>query len=181
VWLPLALLAGCGNSRTPVPSPTQASPPNGFETVTRPYAGVRLSVPRNWTVTGQRAPLVMTVASGSAVVALWRFARAAAVPASPAALARAQIKLIAAVRARDRTIRLLGTSLGRVDGAAAIELNALERISGRPRRVSSTHVYVPGAELVLDEYAPPGQFANVDRSVFAPVRRSLVLVGAGGA
>jgi hypothetical protein len=40
---------------------------------------------------------------------------------------------------------------------------------------------VRGAELVLDEYAPPDLFAAVDRSVFVPVRRSLALLGAGGA
>jgi hypothetical protein len=42
--------------------------------------------------------------------------------------------------------------------------------------VTSTHVYVDGAELVLDEYAPPDQFASVARSVFSPVRRPLTLV-----
>jgi hypothetical protein len=30
--------------------------------------------------------------------------------------------------------------------------------------------------LVLDEYAPPGQFASVAQAVFSPVRRSLTLV-----
>jgi hypothetical protein len=177
----LVLVAGCGNSRTPVTSATQPSAPDGFETLTRPYAGVRFAVPRNWTVTGQRAPLVVTVASGTATVALWRFARAAPAPAGSRALAGARVRLIAAARARDRTLRLLGSRLARIDGAGAVELDALETIRGRPRRVSSTHLYVPGAELVLDEYAPPDRFAAVERSVFVPVRRSLALLGGGGA
>jgi hypothetical protein len=91
------------------------------------------------------------------------------------------VRLIAAARARDRTLRLLGSRLARIDGAEAVELDALETIRGRPRRVSSTHLYVPGAELVLDEYAPPDRFATVERSVFVPVRRSLALLGGGGA
>jgi hypothetical protein len=177
----LVLVAGCGNSRTPVSSSTQPSAPDGFQTLTRPYAGVRFSVPRNWTVTGERAPLVVTVASGTAVVALWRFARPAPAPAGSGALAGARVRLIAAARGRDRTLRLLGSRLARIDGAGAVELDALETIRGRARRVSSTHLYVPGAELVLDEYAPPDQFASVERSVFAPVRRSLALLGGGGA
>jgi len=67
----------------------------------------------------------------------------------------------------------------RIDGARAVQLQARERIGGQVRRVSSTHVYVPGAELVLDEYAPPAQYAAIDRSVFAPIRRSLALLPAG--
>jgi hypothetical protein len=124
---------------------------------------------------------VVTVQSGAAVVALWRFARPQGVPSGAGALSRARASLIAAVRGRDRTLKLLGSSLSRVDGAGAIELNAIERIAGRPRQVSSTHVYVRGAELVLDEYAPPAQFAAVERAVFARVRRSLALLQAGAA
>jgi hypothetical protein len=177
----IVVVAGCGNSRTPVPSATQPAAPDGFRTLTRSYAGVRFSIPRNWTVTGQRAPLVVTVASGTAVVALWRFARRAPAPAGSRALAGARSRLVAAARARDRTLHVLGSNLARIHGASAVELDAIETIRGRPRRVSSTHLYVRGAELVLDEYAPPDLFAAVDRSVFVPVRRSLALLGAGGA
>jgi hypothetical protein len=42
--------------------------------------------------------------------------------------------------------------------------------------VRSTHVYVPGAEYVLDEYAPPAMFHAVDHAVFSPIKRSLRLV-----
>lgn len=177
----VALLAGCGNARTAVPSATRPAPPDGFVTLTRAYADARLAVPRNWVVTGQRAPLVVTVQSGTAVVALWRFQRRGPVPAGREALAAARARLIARLRGRDRALRLLRASLTRVDGADAIELEAQERIGGLPRRVDSTHVYLPGAELVLDEYAPPAAFAAVDRSVFAPVRRSLTLIRSGAA
>ena len=174
----LALLAGCGNSRTPVPSATRPAAPGGFRTLSLPSAGVSIATPLNWTVSGRQAPLVLTVDSGTAVVALWRYARPAAAPAGMGGLRRARRALITAVRARDGGLRLLGSSFTRIDGARAIELAAIERIAGAVRRVISTHVYVRGAELVLDEYAPPAQFAAVDRAVFSPVRRSLALLRA---
>jgi hypothetical protein len=177
----VALLAGCGNARTAVPSAVRPATPEGFVTLTRAYAGARMAVPRNWIVTGQRAPLVLTAQSGTAVVALWRFVRRGPVPAGGRGLAAARARLIARTRGRDRNLRLLRASLTRVDGASAIELEAQERIGGLTRQVTSTHVYLPGAELVLDEYAPPATFAAVDRSVFGPVRRSLALIRSGSA
>jgi hypothetical protein len=173
------LLAGCGNSRTPVPDLNVPAAPVGFRTLRLSQAEVSLITPRNWTVTGQSAPLVLTLNSGPAVVALWRFVRAAAPPDSGTALAGARAALVTAARARDRTLTLLGSRLIRVDGVRAVELDARERIGGRVRRVSSTHVYVSGGELVLDEYAPPAQFTVVDRAVFAPIRRSLALLPTG--
>jgi hypothetical protein len=56
-----------------------------------------------------------------------------------------------------------------------VEVDALERVGKQIRRVHSVHVFVPHAELVLDEYAPPQLFAAVDRSVFVPVQRSLLV------
>jgi len=100
---------------------------------------------------------------------------------APAALGGAEVvatrrALLASVRQRDRSVAQLHATLTRVDGAPAIRLDASERIAGQLRRVTSMHVYVDGAEPVLDEYAPPGRFALVARSVFSPVRRSLTLV-----
>jgi hypothetical protein len=175
------LVAGCGNSRTQVPDTAAPAAPSGFRTLRLSQYAVSLVTPRNWTVTGQTPPLVLTLNSGPAVVALWRFDRAAPPPGTTAALAGTRAVLITTVRARDRSLTLLDSKLLRVDGARAVELQARERIGGQLRRVSSTHVYVPGAEVVLDEYAPPAQFAAVDRSVFAPIRRSLALLPVGGA
>jgi hypothetical protein len=177
----LLLLAGCGNSRTPVPSATLPSPPHGFRTLSLHEAGVRLAAPRTWTVSGQRSPLLVTVESGAAVIAVWRFPRAAPVPSGTRALAALRARLLGAMRARDRTLRVVSTAGLRVAGARAIEVQAIERINGRTRRVSSTHVYLRGEELVLDQYAPTGLFAGVDRSVFGPVRRSLTVVRVGAA
>jgi hypothetical protein len=50
----------------------------------------------------------------------------------------------------------------------------VQRIGSAVRQVHSTHVYGPGEELVLEEYAPVGLFPALDRSVFSNVRNSLV-------
>jgi hypothetical protein len=176
----LLLAAGCGNSRTAVPNLSAPAPPHGFRKLTVSSAGISLDTPRNWTVTSQTAPLVLTLNSGPAVVALWRLSRTAPPPASARGLRVAGRALVAAVRRRDPTIGGLRVTPTQVDGARAIRLEARERIAGRMRRVTSTHVYVSGAELVLDEYAPPAQFATIQRTVFAPVRRSLTLLPLSG-
>jgi hypothetical protein len=43
------------------------------------------------------------------------------------------------------------------------------------------HVYLPGAEVVLEEYAPPALFHRIDHAVFSPVKRSLRLTVPGAA
>lgn len=50
-----------------------------------------------------------------------------------------------------------------------------ERIGLARRHVGSAHVYAQGAELVVDAFAPPGEFATVDRTMFQPLLRSLRL------
>jgi len=172
----LVLVAGCGNSRTPVPNIDRPAPPAGFRKLTVGAAGVSLITPRNWTVSNQTAPLMLTLNSGPAVVALWRVPRSALPPAGRAGMTATRRELLASVHRRDHSVVQLRATTTRVDGAPAIRLDARERISGQLRRVTSMHIYVDGAELVLDEYAPPGQFASVARSVFSPVRRSLTLV-----
>jgi hypothetical protein len=138
-------------------------------------------VPDNWANTRSRAPLLGTVSSGSAVIALWRYPRTEALPGDPTALATARTALIAAARSHDPGLRLIRSTVTRAAGAPAIELDAIEQISGQLRRVRSVHVYEGGVELVLEEYAPPSIFHDVDHSVFSPVRRSLTLVQAPAA
>jgi hypothetical protein len=175
----LAVLAGCGNSRTPVPSLSQFASPRGFHAVRYPAAGFSLRAPVNWILTNRQTPLVAVFSSGAAVVAVWRYVRSTPPPAGQAALSNALAALIRAARARDSTFALIRSKLTTIDHATAIELDAFERIGGNPRRVRSTHIYVPGAELVLDEYAPPALFHAADHAVFSPVKRSLTLLSAG--
>jgi hypothetical protein len=48
-----------------------------------------------------------------------------------------------------------------------------QRVAGQQRRVRSTHVFAQGAEVVVDQYAAPRDFAAVDAAVFEPTVRSL--------
>jgi hypothetical protein len=178
VLSPLVLLAGCGNARTPPPTVTRPAQPSGFHTLGYPSSGFALSAPNNWLVQPKSHELVATISSGDAVVAVWRFPRHAKPPTGAKALAKAAQQLIAAARARDPSFELIRSNIQTVDGAPAVELAAFERVGGQRRRVRSVHVFAPDAELVLDEYAPPGAFHAVDHAVFSPVKHSLRLSSA---
>jgi len=174
----LGLAAGCGNSRTPVPSLTQPAAVHGFRTLRFPAAGVSIGVPESWPVIAQRAPLLTVVASGNAVIALWRYPRRGPAPAPASALAAARGSLLRAIRARSGSVRVIGSRIARIGGVPAIELDALERVAGSPRHVLSTHLFRTGGEIVLEEYAPLSLFRSIRGPVFGPVRRSLTLIGA---
>jgi hypothetical protein len=144
-----------------------------LRTLTYRQAGLSFRVPRSWSVSNQQAPLVSVVASGPAVVAVWRYPRGRALPTTASEVARARRSLVAAVRVRQATLRLIRSRVARAGGARAVELDAIERIGGQPRRVRSVHVFAYGAEVVLEEYAPTGLFHSVDHDVFSPLTRSL--------
>jgi len=169
------VLGGCGNSRTPVPNLQPPAPPGAVVQLRYPAYGISLRVPSNWVQEGAGAPLLATVSSGKAVVALWSYRRAAPPPAGMAGLALARVRLIAATERRDRSLRLIHAKFIQVDHHAGVELDALERIAGQPRRVRSVHVFTRHAEVVLDAYAPPEIFHPVDHDVFSPLKRSLRL------
>ncbi len=166
------LLAGCG-SRTPAPQILRPAAPGGFQVRSYPEAGFRLATPRNWTVVAAHPPLVALVASGPAVIALWRYPRAGAQPSTGAELHSALGRLIAAARSRNHTLRVLSSSTTAVGGRPAIELETVQRLGSALRQVQSTHVYGAAQELVLEEYAPVKLFPALDRSVYSEVRRSL--------
>lgn len=171
----LGVAAGCGNSRTPVPSPSQPAAMQRYRTLAFPAAGAAFSAPDGWPVIAEGPPVVAVVASGDAVIALWRYQRSRPLITSAAALAAARAELVRAIHQRQPSVRVLATRLTRVDGAPAIVLDALERVGDSPRRVLSTHVYAGRGELVLDEYAPTGLFSGAAYPVFARVRASLTL------
>lgn len=175
---PLAALAACGNSRTPVPSVSTPAPPTGFRALSFPAAGLSLQAPNNWAVTAGHGRLITTVSSGAAVIALWRFPSSALPPAGAVALRRAAQELVKAARVRDPGMRLIGSEVTQISGVPAVELDAVEQIAGRARQVRSSHMFEPRAEVVLEEYAPPPLFPTVDQTVFDPLRRSLVVTRA---
>ena len=179
--LAVSALAACGNSRTQVPNPAQPTAPRGTQTLTYTSVGIKLAAPANWTVSAQKSPLIATVDSGAAIVAVWRYRRSAPVPATAAALSQTRAALIRGVRGSDPALRLIRSELGRQHGAPTIILDATERIAGQERRVRSIHMFGPGTEFVVDEYAPPNVFAAVDQLAFSPLRRSLTLLAVSGA
>jgi hypothetical protein len=173
------LLAGCGSSRTPVPSLLVPSAPGAFARVSLQNVGVSLRVPTKWTRMIHVPPLYEVFNSGPAVIALWRYRRTGAPVSDAAAAARARALLIGAARARSPTLSVIRSKLTRIGRARAVVLDATELISGRRRRVRSFHVFLPRAEIVLEEYAPASMFHAVDHAVFSPVNHSLVLLRSG--
>ena len=176
ISLTLAVLvaAGCGNERQRTPDVTGTQKPAKATRVAYPAGGVSLAAPRNWyRVPGSR-PLVAFIVSGPAIVAVWRYPRKEPLPAR-SELEQAQANLSDAVRARDRSVRIESTKVVDVNGVKGIALVATEHISGQPRRVRSTHLFDRKAEIVIDAYAPPGDFTRLDGSVFQPLLRSLRL------
>lgn len=173
-------VAACGNSRTRPPNLARPAVPRGSRTLTYTKAGVTLVAPANWAVSGQKPPLLATVNSGAAIVAVWRYPRTAPAPATAGALDQTRSALIRSAQSRDTSLRLIRSRVGRLHGAPTVILDATERIADQERRVRSIHMFGSDAEVVVDEYAPPDIFASIDRVVFSPLRRSLTLLPVSG-
>ena len=173
-------VVGCGDSRSPVPSLTRPAAAHGYRTLRFPNAGVSISAPASWSQVAERRPLLTAVTSGDAVIALWRYPGRRPPTTSSAALAAARGSLLRAIGARNRPVRVLSSTGTLIDGRPAIELSALESIAGHPRQVLSTHLFTGGAEVVLEEYAPPAIFRALRHPLFARVRRSLAVTGGQG-
>jgi hypothetical protein len=169
-------LSGCGNSRTPLPNLSAPAAPRALARETFPAVGVSFKVPTNWTRATDTPPLIGTFSSGPAVIALWRYHRAAPPPADASADAHARALLLSTARVRDPTLKVIRSKLTTIDGVQTVVVDATEMISGQRRRVRSFHMFVRGAEIVLEEYAPPSLFHAVDHTVFSPLNRSLALL-----
>jgi hypothetical protein len=181
ISLTLAVLAvaGCGNERQHASAVTGTSKPAKATRLAYPAAGVSLAAPRNWYRGPGSRPLVALIASGPAIVAVWRYPRTEPLPAAKSELEQAQANLSDAVHSRDRSVRIENTKVVDVNGVKGIQLVATEHVSGQPRRVRSTHLFDRRAEIVIDAYAPPGDFARLDSSVFQPLLSSLRLRAPG--
>jgi hypothetical protein len=166
-------LTGCGNRRAAVPDTATAGPPLGTNAAGYPQAGLRFGAPAGWHVEPGHSPLVTTITTGRAAIAVWRYPRTEPLPATTRALEQAKSALLAAAKARDATFAPQDARATRVDGRGAVEVRGTETVEGARRAVRSTHVFAFGAELVVDASAPPRDFARVDRQVFGPLLRSL--------
>jgi hypothetical protein len=168
------LAAGCGNQQSDPPDVTTPVRPVGSAPAFFDAQGVRIDVPGGWKVrSADSPPLVATVQSGTASVAVWRYPRTEKLPRTKAQLAQARDLLLAAARARDATFKQGNVAIRKSRGHPAIEVRGTETVSGQARTVRSLHVYAFGAEVVVDAFAPADVFARVDREAFRPLLRSV--------
>jgi len=169
------LVAGCGNEQQHPPDVSTVATPSGATPVAFATQGIRFKAPGGWHVQSGQAPLVATVQSGPAQIAVWRYPRTEPLPATKAQLTQARDLLLQAAKARDQTFKESRTAITKIGGHPAIEVRGTETVAGQPRLVRSTHVYAYGGEVVLDAFAPANVFGQADRDAFRPVVRSLRL------
>lgn len=169
------VLAGCGNDRASPPDIDLIKAPGGFRPVAYPKQGLSLRVPLRWRVDPGEGNRVTTLAAGSGQISVWRFARREPLPVSRTHLDNARKALIAQVQARDPTFDLTSSRLILRPGLRAVEIVGVGTNLGVRRTTRSLHAYGRGAEVIVDAYAPPKQFARVDAQTFGPVLRSVRL------
>lgn len=173
-----ALLAGCGNDRTPVPDLSLVPAPKAFREAFFDEQGVRFRAPTNWRVVPGTDPQVATVAIGTAQVAVWRYPRTEPLPETRAQLNAARDALVAQIESRDPTFKLTSTRLVLKPGIRAVEVvgtGANLTNQSVQRSMRSLHAYGRGAEVVMDAFAAPKDFARIDEQAFGPISRSLRL------
>lgn len=173
-----ALLTGCGNDRTPVPDLALVPAPKEFRAAVFDDEGVSVRAPTNWRVLEGEGSQVATVAIGSAQVGIWRYPRTEPLPETRSQLGAARDALVDQIESRDPTFKLTSTRLILKPGIRAVEVvgigtNLTNQTAQRSMR--SLHAYGRGAEVVLDAFAPPKDFARIDEQTFAPMSRSLKL------
>jgi hypothetical protein len=171
----IVLLAGCGNARTRPPDIGRIPAPTGFRDQTFIKEGVFFRAPRNWRVIAGEAPQIATVAIGDAQIAVWRYRRTEPLPETRRQLKAARKALVAQVQSRDATFKVISSRIVVKDGLRGVELMGSESNQGQRRLVRSLHAYGRKAEVVVDAFAPPKDFARVDEQTFGPVARSLKL------
>lgn len=171
----LAALAGggCGDGKTPPPDVATPGPTLGTTPQSFPAAGLRFASPAGWTVTPGKAPLVAAIRTGTAIVAVWRYPRTEPLPTSARDLKAARDALVAAAKARDPSFVAVRSGTVRIDGHRGVQVRGSESVLGQPRTVRSTHVFVDGAEIVVDAFARDEDFRRVDAQAFRPLLRSL--------
>jgi hypothetical protein len=178
--LALVALAGCGNDETPAPNTTTPGPALGKEPVSFPEHGITFDAPAGWNLNRGTPPLIATVATGQATIAIWRYPRNEDLPRTQAELQAARDALVQAARRRDRTFEVIKSAPAEVAGRPAVQIRARQTIEDQPRVVRSTHVYAEGGEVVVDAFAGPDDFRRVDREVFRPLLQSLNLTAPRG-
>ena len=167
------LLAGCGNAQQQPPDVSTVARPSGTTPIAFDAQGIRFAAPGGWHVRDGQAPLVATVQSGPAQIAVWRYPRTEQLPVTHSSLQAAKLALVAQIQKRDSSFKVRRAKLLHVGPKRAVQVLGLGTINGNKRMIRSTHIYTEKAEYVVDAYAPQTVFDRVDKGVFAPVLASL--------
>lgn len=170
------LAAGCGSEPQQAPDVGTPGPPGALIELTFGSQGVRLQVPSAWKLepnTSGDGPLLATLTSGRATIAIWRYPRTEPLPRTTQDLEATKDSLIAAVKTRDPGYAVTSSRILRGQTRRGVELIGTGKNSGFERRGRSLHLFGGGAEVVLDQYATPEQFPAVDGDVFRAVAQSL--------
>jgi hypothetical protein len=165
--------AGCGNERgTPPPLDALGKPG-----ATKEYANpgiVSFRYPDSWFAAGATPPRYAQLSSGGALASVYAYPRDD-LATDPASLEAARRRLVQSLHRREPGFLVERTRITEVDGSPAVEILGRGRIAGEPVKIRSVHVYRPGVEWLVDAYARPPQFAEANRTAFAPMLASLRL------
>jgi hypothetical protein len=173
ILIAVLLLAGCGEQRKTAVDVVHPDAPAGFSDST--VTGVTFRRPTNWMDLEAAPPLEGGVRSKTATVAVWRYPRTEPLPEGRSALEEAKTRLLERVHQRSPTFTVRTSEVKSLAGVQGIEVTGRQIVAGFTVDVRSAHVFKDGAEVVVDAYAPPGDFARVDRTVFVPLIASLRL------
>lgn len=171
----VALASGCGSSSSSSGAAAPAAPrPTVFH-----GQGIAFTAPAGWMLRRGTGHLVATVRSGEGTVAIWRFPRGQALPATTPELQAARDALVGALTRHDDAFEALATAPTEIGGRPAVQIRAHETIAGVVRTVRSSHIYAGGSEYVVDAYADDdAHFRDVDARWFHPLLRSITVQGA---
>lgn len=169
------LAAGCGSDPQRPPDVGAAGPPGPLLPFSSATQGILLDIPGAWKLEQgpPEGPLVVQMTSGRATIAVWRYPRSEPLPRTRTDLEATSDSLVAAIKTRDPEYAVTSTRILRDASRRGVEVIGTGTNSGFPRRMRSLHLFGAGAEVVLDMYTTPEQFATVDGDVFREVARSL--------
>lgn len=168
-----ALAAGCGNKPSKPPVVTTPKAAFGWIDLPIPAQGITFQRPGAWRYAPGTPPLLGTMSSGLATIALWRYPRNESLPTTPDELSAARDALVAAAKARDPSFSVIKAKGTRAAHEPAVVIVADETVAGQPRRVRSTHIYAADAEIVVDAFAPADQYEQLESPIFRKLVRSL--------
>jgi hypothetical protein len=171
-------LAGSGCAAERATTPSGLLPADvAFKSESFKRPGMTVSLPGPSLVVKRKSPAVFRATFGESYVSGLAYARKEQLPRSQKELRAAQRRLVAEVRRRAPSFKLVSASITRSHGSPAVEVVGNQVLDKRRLRTRSLHVYKGRAEYVLEMAAPVGEFGTVDRNVFDRVAGSLRVTG----